>query len=475
MSLPLNQVIQGNCINVLKTFPENSIDEIVTDPPYGLNFMGKAWDKALPPKQAFIEMCRVLKPGALAFVMSSPRQDLMWRMAQLLEESGFDLGQSFISWVYASGFPKAMDVSLGIDIKIIREDFEKTNNRKPTREEMKKLLQDKREVVGKGNGTSWNYQNKINVEQDFRPNDYYEDKDGDFNITAPSSNEAKQWQGWKAVSGLKPALEVIFMVQKPLSEKTIVDNVLKWGTGAMNVDGCRIPYKQDEEIQTTWKGASNTGETDYGKYDKGDGFESGASEKGRFPANLLVSDDVLNDGKITKSNGHFNSKVNMKGHTLYEGGFGDFEQEDRKLMDIGSNSRYFDLDAWAQHHGILKVPKASTSERDVGLENEENQIPKSKFNLNNGSLDERFDGGKITPRANIHPTVKPIKLMAYLVELGCPYKGIVLDPFVGSGTTCIAAKQLSRNYIGIELSPEYAEMARKRIESFYDNPDMFFV
>lgn len=113
LSLEINKIINGDCVEVMKNFPENSIDCIVTDPPYGLSFMGKSWDKALPPKLAFIEMCRVLKPGALAFVMSSPRQDLMWRMAQLLEESGFSLKQSFISWIYNTGFPKAHDLKKG--------------------------------------------------------------------------------------------------------------------------------------------------------------------------------------------------------------------------------------------------------------------------------------------------------------------------------------------------------------------------
>jgi site-specific DNA-methyltransferase (adenine-specific) len=237
----------------------------------------------------------------------------------------------------------------------------------------------------------------------------------------------------------------------------------------MNVDGCRIPYKANEEIQTVWKGASNKGDTDYGKYDKGDGFESGASEKGRFPANILISDDVLNNGEITKS------KQSKRGDGIGIGYHGSDAEYDtiRGYDDAGSNSRYFDLDAWAQHNGFLQVPKASTSERDVGLEEFEykkcGMMEDDNYPIKTGSGNLRD-----TQRRNIHPTVKPIKLMAYLVELGCPHKGIVLDPFVGSGTTCIAAKQLSRNYIGIELSPEYAEMARKRIDSFFENLDMVF-
>jgi len=843
MSLPLNQVIQGDCIDVLKTFPENSIDCIVTDPPYGLNFMGKAWDKALPPKQAFIEMCRVLKPGALAFVMSSPRQDLMWRMAQLLEESGFELSQSFISWVYAclsndteiltkdgwerfnisnifiskeiliynhetdryfwevpiwwnvyqikdtmlriksdttdqlvtrnhrclieregkllhirgneitkersgqrawtasvpyledmsilqetipdissmvkkkskygsflfnklpskceyseilssikgiqrkkgvrrkktnterkyvgreklglergdylfqdprklyrreicsipkrvhfndserwlcngtstncsknsksfsiesrgcssprsrsnqqcsikfssvrhesrsqtsrtrksyrttmatitpeyyegwvfcptvstgsfvarrngkifltgnSGFPKAYDVSKGIDAKganhpdIIktfkkwfREQIKKCGKTQfqineecgftatsyykmdgkdrwtsafPTQEKwikIKKVMNltdewdwiikrysDDREKIGEGQAGLG--KNNPALDGGFKP---------EYDLTEPSSDLAKKWSGWKAVSGLKPALEVIFMVQKPLSEKTTVDNVLKWGTGAMNVDGCRIPSNNSPKSMMGQGYASITKENvkqefrpkDY--YEEQNGFKYNPSEKGRFPANILVSDDVLNDGKTTHSNIRTVSETeknndNYKKTNIY-GKYNEYLSE-RGVEDSGSFSRYFDLDAWAQHHGILQVPKASTSERDGGLTGEKkevlyedgrygsHEIFSNKYTESSGNPSNR---GQTPKHTNIHPTVKPIKLMTYLVTLGCPSKGVVLDPFVGSGTTCIAAKQLSRNYIGIELSPEYAEMARKRIESYFENLDMVF-
>ena len=164
------RLIQGDCIKILKGLDADSIDCVVTDPPYGISFMGKKWDKALPPKEAFKEMFRVLKPGALAFVMSSPRQDVLCRMMLMLEDVGFELKQSPIWWCYASGFPKAYDVSKGID----------------------KKLGKKRKIIGTDKGTSLNYQNKINVEQGFRPSDYYEEKNGEFNITVPKSDLAKK-------------------------------------------------------------------------------------------------------------------------------------------------------------------------------------------------------------------------------------------------------------------------------------------
>jgi len=282
-------------------------------------------------------------------------------------------------------------------------------------------------------------------------------------ITEPVSDEAKEWGGWKSITGLKPALEPILMVNKPLSEKTIVDNVLRWGTGAINIDACRIPFIDEsdrlENQRDEKKGTNFDGTPKLNKNLQPD-------IKGRFPANLLVSDGALDTGELSKSGTlekhHKLTPNNNKVYSQYNSIPGD---EHSTYGDIGDQSRYFDLDAWAEHHGFLDVPKPDNSERDFGLTGKK-RVPKSKFNLNDGSKDERFDGIVPTPRRNVHPTVKPIKLMAYLIELGCPRDGVVMDPFVGSGTTCIAAKQLCRKYIGIELNPEYHVLAEARIAAY---------
>lgn len=439
--LPLNQVIHGNCVEVMQEFPDDCIDLVVTDPPYGLGFMGKEWDKALPPREAFKEAIRVLKPGALAFVMSSPRQDLMWRMMRLMEEAGFELRQSFISWVYKTGFPKAYDVSKGIDQKLGLEP---------------KIIGVKKYAGPAGNDQ--NFDSSINIHK--------------RDLTEPSSDEAKRWDGWKSITGLKPALEPILMVNKPMSEKTIVDNVLRWGTGAINVDSCRITIKNGDE----WSRS-----TPYIDDIRGNRYNAGdrkkltyepqyANSKGRFPANLLVSDDALNDGEASKS-GRFEPQHKIaedeNGHSV-KNVYGKYNylpaSEQIYYGDEGSKSRYFDLDAWAEHHGIFDVPKPDTSERDYGLRGPKRE-PKSKFNKSDGK-NERFDGAVSTPRRNTHPTVKPIRLMAYLIELGCPRNGVVLDPFVGSGTTCIAAKQLGRRYIGIEIDRKYHALAEARVAAY---------
>jgi len=280
MNLPLNQVITGDCTEVMREWPENSVDCIVTDPPYGLSFMGKDWDKTLPPREAFDEIIRVLKPGALGFVMSSPRQDVLWRMLAMLEVVGFELRQSAIFWIYRTGFPKAYDVSKGIDRRNERtqEDFQKIGKLLRTRrteleltqkdvakhflsktggltgcvanwelgynlptseqwEIIKKILdlnnqfdyiiersEAEREKIGEGsNPISWGNTSLIH-EGGFK---------SDYDITEAALDDAKKWDGWKSQTGLKPAAECILMVNKPRSEPTIVDNVLRWGTGAI--------------------------------------------------------------------------------------------------------------------------------------------------------------------------------------------------------------------------------------------------
>jgi len=431
-------VVLGDCIEVMAEWPENSVDCIVTDPPYGISFMGKEWDRALPLRAAFEQMVRVLKPGALAFVMSSPRQDVLWRMLSLLEGVGFELRQSFISWIYKSGFPKAYDVSKGIDSKYV------------------KLKVEYREPFGRGGR-----QQKPNgspFETD------YEGKNGKIPYSIPQTDEAKKWSGWKSQTGLKPAAECILMVNKPRSETTIVDNVLRWGTGAMNVDVCRIPFKQDDNIHA--KNPHTVRKTENYEF-RSRNFNEGAIPeeskydipKGRFPANLLISDGALDTGETTKSTGGTRETIQSIG-----GGRGAYRGGDNRGFfnygDEGSPYRFFDLDAWAEHHGFLDVAKPSREERSFGLWDMPKGTPP-------GSKRSKPAEGRENPlgrmRANYHPTVKPVKLMAYLIELGCPTKGIVVDPFLGSGTTCIAAKKLRRQWIGIEINPEYADIAEARI------------
>jgi site-specific DNA-methyltransferase (adenine-specific) len=272
---------------------------------------------------------------------------------------------------------------------------------------------------------------------------------------------------------------------KPLSEKTYVDQALANGKGVTWLDSCRVPYEnnQDQKI-ALMKNQGNALLAErraklYGGY--GEEPRDWQDQKGRFPANLLVSDDILNDGSEHKSS-------HGGGHSLIEAGstscFG-VGGVGEQYFDSGSFSRYFDLDAWWNKtvenlpEGMRKTfpflicPKASKTERDKGLENLEE---KRKSHITSQNMENALTGaGNIRNpfHKNFHPTVKPLQLMSYLITLGSKPKDVVLDPFVGSGTTCLASEILNRKWIGIDVSPEYCEIARKRLSTVPEKLETF--
>jgi len=262
-----------------------------------------------------------------------------------------------------------------------------------------------------------------------------------------------------------PKSTMILMVNKPRSEPTIVENVLRWGTGAMNVDACRIPFQNEDEDKLD-RVVTREAHPDlvYGLGKDQHRFtkKDYSSSKGRFPANLIISDGALDTGETTKSRKnenasptHFEAWRRKEGRTDIPSG-----AITPSYGDEGSPFRFFDLDAWAVHHGFLDVPKPSRAERDFGLWEYEK---KDANKWNPSGIGARRREAGLGMGRNVHPTVKPVKLMAYLIELGCPKDGVVVDPFLGSGTTCIAAKRLRRKWIGVEMSPEYAAIAEARI------------
>ncbi len=282
-----SRLVHADCVPFMKALPDNSIDCVVTDAPYGLAFMGLDWDKALPPKDAFIEMHRILKPGALAFVMCSARLDLMWRMGSMLEGSGLNAQQSFMAWIHKAALPKGLNISKAIDKKLGKLGDRETLGYYtiPSDSAAGNAGKEYSDMPIEGNV----YRARLRETRRAR-------------ITAPVSDEAKLWDGWYSISGLKPVLEPILMVYKPLSEKTIVDNVLRWGAGAINVDACRIPL-----IDGGWTRSTPYKDDFRGnRYNQPDNPKISfppqeANELGRFPANLLVSDGALDTGEITKS------------------------------------------------------------------------------------------------------------------------------------------------------------------------------
>ena len=377
----MNKVICGDALEVLKTFEDNSFHSMVTDPPAGISFMGKEWDKDRGGRDQWIawladimkEAYRVLLPGAHILVWALPRTS-HWT-ATAIEDAGFEI-REIVSHIFGSGFPKGMDVSKAIDKKLGAE----------------------REVVGSYITRDLSRKNGKH-KGDMLVGCY--DGRSEYNVTAPSTQEAKQWAGWG--TALKPATEFWILARKPI-EGTVADNVLKHGVGGLNIDECRVGT---EEVKTTGK-RNGTGNVYMSKYVSPDGYE-GNVHQGRFPSNLILSHSE------------------ECGETCVDGC-------PIKLLDeqSGGASRFFKtFNPESDGSLFMYCPKASKKDR-------------GEFNN--------------------HPTVKNTQLMEYLIRLVTPPNGIVLDPFAGSGSTLVAAKRGGWEYVGIELDERYVEIANRRLE-----------
>ena len=384
----------GDSAEILSKFPKESIDTMITDPPYGLKFMGKKWDYDVPSVQLWKIALSVLKPGATAFIFAGSRTQ--HRMAVNVEDAGFILKDTLM-WLYGSGFPKAQDISKMID----------------------KKLGAKRKIIGKRKA------------HDIRGNALMEATDPKYKkeistmtyyYTAAATPQAKKWEGYKT-HGLKPAYEPIIMAMKP-NEGNYVENALKWGVAGLNIDAARIPLQKGEDLSVIRDGHK------LDTQNQGWGFRAvSRGNKGRFPTNIIldeVSAYMLDQqSRISKSNP-------QQRHRKAKGYWHKFVYNaTREYDDKGGAARFF------------YVAKASKKERQIGLGN-------------------KYESDKLK---NVHPTVKPIKLIEYLMKLTImpnPNQ-IYIDPFIGSGTTAIVCEKLGRRWIGIELNPEYCEIAKQRI------------
>lgn len=490
-------IIHGDSLHELKDLATESVDFVCTDPPYGYSFMGKDWDKAVPSVDIWRECLRVLKPGAFMAVMSAPRSDVQNAMISRLMEAGFRLDFTPIYWTYASGFPKAGNIGklvdkrkgttpdqsrefaeyikvrrleLGLSMKTVDQfvtggstnynwfEGRSDGQRLPKVSEYEKLKQilkldnsydefigeAEREVIGKGSTGG------------MRTGEGWKSEKTEVDITTPATPQAKALDGSYAGFQPKPAVEVILVAMKPLSEKTYVDQALANGKGISWLDDCRIPT--DSDTSRSW--GKSSAEAYSGGWENNNKV-SLSHEAGRFPANLLASDDVLNDGRNIKSGGSVSGDEPSHNTADIYGKYpGRIPYQ--SPADTGSYSRYFDLDKWASTLPFLIVPKASKSEKNAGLElfDEKAKSPDYRKPTGNAMVD-RIHG--LTMKKNHHPTVKPLKLMSYLITLFSRAGDTVLDPFVGSGTTCLAAKKLKRKYIGIEREADYVDIANARL------------
>jgi len=405
--------------------PDNSVDAIVTDPPYGISFMAKKWDYDVPKVDVWEEAMRVLKPGGHALIACGTRTQ--HRMVVNIEDAGFEI-RDVVSWVYGSGFPKSLNVSKAID----------------------KAAGAEREVVGKyihpgkaEEGKTWKVKNSkgsggIIYGKEKPPQERHD-------ITAPATEAAKQWDGWG--TALKPACEFFTLARKPLSEKTVAANVLKWGTGGINIDGCRV----EGVPRTTHEDGNRIGNRDGAtSISMGEEGVSYAGAKGRFPANLIHdgSQEVLDLFPETKA-ATSRTRRDFKGW--------------KAVGELTSDSVYKDGGGSAAR--FFYCPKASKKDRDEGLEGFEEtsrkQFASSGRTMVHGEWIET--NSEPLPRKNTHPTVKPTALMRYLCRLITPTGGTVLDPYMGSGSTGKAAVSEGFDFIGCELDEEYYKIATARI------------
>ena len=373
------KLYNDNCLNVLKTLEKNSVDTVITDPPYGYKFMGKNWDKALPSVEIWKEGFRVLKPGGFAFIMSSPRIDVASRLGIMLEDAGFKTDFTPIYWTYTSGFPKGYNMG---------QSAEKLLTTGSARREDRNLGNMDRNRWGSEQGGPAQTGGQIEL----------------------TKEESKKLQNSYGGFQPKPAVELVMVVMKPIEEKNFVKQALKNNGGITRLLDCNI---QNE------------------------------NESDRIMSNLIISDNVLGeDSKFFQIDTWWVNKVNSLGDKVKE------------------------------HFPFLLVKKPNKKEKESGVVSVEEKLGgvyAGNVQENNNNSIGSNTSRKPKKTKNDHPTVKPIQLMSYLVNLGCSKNEIVVDPFMGTGSTGIACMLNGRKFIGVDLDERYVKISEDRIEYFIKN------
>ena len=394
------QLIHGDCLEVLRGMGDGSCHSCVTDPPYELGFMGKAWDGTGIAYNVNVwrEVLRVLKPGGHLIAFGGSRT--YHRLAVAVEDAGFEIRDQGL-WLYGSGFPKSLDVSKAIDraAGAVRE----TIGTKDRLDQTKKPAQ------------SFTYSGPMKEQTEA------------LGITAPATPDAIKWQGWH--TSLKPAHEPFVIARKPF-KSTVAANVLEHGTGAINVDGCRVEVVSGETIHTVKSDPTN--------------------RAGVVGTNLGISANDIDSFRAAQaaSVAKTNTLGRFPANLIHDG-------SDTIHRALGEESRYF------------YCAKASRAEREAGLGHLEPATGAEACDRTEGSagLDNpRAGAGRTADHVrNIHPTVKPLSLMRYLVRLVTPPGGTVLEPFAGSGTTLVACVHEGFDAIGIELTEDYLPIINGRV------------
>ena len=446
------KIIQGDMLKVLPELEENSFDACITDPPYELNFMGKGWDRTgiAFQKETWEQVYRVLKPGAYLLAFGGSRT--YHRIACAIEDAGFEIRDT-IMWLYGSGFPKSFDLGKAVESKVL--------NGSANTQLFRKL---EGELVERGN---YGYA-KVAHEQGARPADYNDIKDKRISKVKYKTQEGQKWNGWG--TALKPAFEPIIVARKPV-ENTVIQNILKHGVGGINIDECRV----GNEHFTIENGEydNNENQSCYGNIKR-----TPKEYNGRFPANTILTyddsdfDEVCGGFPDTVSNyntdGKHETNIHRKNADILKYGYK--ERIDTGYNDDGNACRYF------------YCAKASKKDRDSGLiyfdKISTGELQGGRKEGSAGSMMLNKDGTtRVNPYAgaggekkNIHPTVKPVDLMQYLIRLVLPKGGKLLDCFAGSGSTGKACmfenRERDANYtcVLVEMTPEYIPIIDARCD-----------
>jgi len=406
----------GDCLEILPTLAPQSVDAIVCDPPYGLSFMGKDWDHGVPGVPFWEAALRVAKPGAMLLAFGGTRTH--HRLMCAIEDAGWEI-RDCLMWLYGSGFPKSMDMGKAID----------------------KAAGAEREVVGPN---EWAERGGLK-----RLNTYGEPSRPDS--TAPSTDEAKQWDGWG--TALKPAWEPIIMAMKPI-DGTFANNALVHGVAGINIDASRIAITDGATMARNNKPGANGWKNSSG------GPNSAAlhgEPQGRWPANLILDEEAAamldaQSGTLTSGGGNKSRKGNTAANNCY--GTYNAPPPDVREISTGGASRFF------------YVAKASKRDRDEGLD----EMNPRAVPMYGAGIGEGINPNAPSYDKNFHPTVKPTQLMRYLVRLVTPQNGVVLDPFMGSGSTGKAAILEGFNFVGIEKEADFVTIAQRRIADAQAQP-----
>ena len=494
----------GDCLEVMPTLAADSVDSIVSDPPYGLSFMGKGWDHGVPGQSFWAEALRVAKPGAHLLAFGGTRT--YHRLACAIEDAGWEI-RDCVMWVYGSGFPKSLDVGKAIDkrggsVAAFEHFRDAVKSAMKTNGVSRQTLQDAlgnhmlshyltsgsqpavpnvrdyriiRDAVGMGNEWDalfvdeaerevvgekpWN-----NSASHFVPGEDHTSR-VQLNITGPATDAAREWHGWG--TALKPAWEPIIVARKPLVG-TVAENVLTHGTGGINVDGCRVAtdgedmgdpsrfLRSDAKLHEGWQRPHKANGEKMAERAI-DRFERTAS-LGRWPANVIHdgSEEVVGlfpQAAPAKAADRGAGKGETGCYGVYGGNPGVRGHNDAG----GSAARFF------------YCAKASKADRDEGLEDfalrSASECCEDREPGSAGLNNPRAGAGRTSGARNIHPTVKPTSLMRYLCRLVTPPNGIILDPFMVSGSTGKGAMLEGFRFIGIEREAEYLEIARARIDA----------